>query len=347
MNNVVLCGFSELPKDKQEQVLEHVMNKDNWARARKIKPLQPTASGVHSLKNPENEENLAKQLPGAAQIIPSSNSATLERFVIPIPGKDGVISESLSGKTIVLTGTFPELGGGSGLSLGKAKLKAMIESFGGKVTGSVSGKTNILVVGKDPGFSKVSSARSKQQCTLLSLHALTKVIQGHLLEDVAKPMTIESFSPGYGGNGLADKVPSEALAIAAGFEEITHQGSSSGNDRKRAKEEEGGSKPSTKRSRNAPHDVVKTTIMKKTTVIANVAITTKPRNKAARKKKVVRKGNNETFSVTCDGCGVDCTSHSYFVASYNVSGDKDFCEKCGRGKGGIRQSYGNTFALAM
>ena len=37
-------------------------------------------------------------------------------------------------------------GGGGGLNLGKAKLKALIVSFGGRVTSSVSGKTNILVV---------------------------------------------------------------------------------------------------------------------------------------------------------------------------------------------------------
>ena len=32
----------------------------------------------------------------------------------------------------------------------------MIESFGGRVTGSVSGKTDYLVVGKAPGASKVN-----------------------------------------------------------------------------------------------------------------------------------------------------------------------------------------------
>ena len=38
------------------------------------------------------------------------------------------------------TGTFPELGGGAGLELGKARCRDMIEAFGGRVTGSVSGK---------------------------------------------------------------------------------------------------------------------------------------------------------------------------------------------------------------
>jgi len=57
----------------------------------------------------------------------------------------------LSGKRFVLTGVFPEVGGGCGLSMGKEKVKAMIESFGGRVTSAVSGKTDALISGKEPG----------------------------------------------------------------------------------------------------------------------------------------------------------------------------------------------------
>lgn len=63
------------------------------------------------------------------------------RFVIPKPGINGAIAGLFNGKKFVLTGVFPEVGGGSGLSLGKDRMTHMIESFGGKVTGSVSGKT--------------------------------------------------------------------------------------------------------------------------------------------------------------------------------------------------------------
>ena len=38
----------------------------------------------------------------------------------------------LEGKKFVLTGTFPEIGGGAGLSLGKERTKSIIEDFGGK-----------------------------------------------------------------------------------------------------------------------------------------------------------------------------------------------------------------------
>ena len=37
------------------------------------------------------------------------------------------------------------------MNLGKDRVKAMCESFGARVTGSVSGKTDILIVGKEPG----------------------------------------------------------------------------------------------------------------------------------------------------------------------------------------------------
>ena len=85
-------------------------------------------------------------------MVTSGHHAPRTAFIIPVPGKNGNSdSSSLAGKTFVLTGVFPEVGGGSGLSLGKDKVKRMVTSFGGRVTGSVSGKTNYLIVGKQPG----------------------------------------------------------------------------------------------------------------------------------------------------------------------------------------------------
>lgn len=53
------------------------------------------------------------------------------------------------------------MGGGAGLNQGKDRTKEMIESFGGIVTSAVSGKTNFLLAGRDPGRSKVSQADKK------------------------------------------------------------------------------------------------------------------------------------------------------------------------------------------
>ena len=57
----------------------------------------------------------------------------------PLPRK----SDCLSGLIFVLTGELK--------SIGRDKAKELIESNGGKVTGSVSAKTNYLIAGNSPG----------------------------------------------------------------------------------------------------------------------------------------------------------------------------------------------------
>ena len=61
------------------------------------------------------------------------------------PGKEG----PLAGKTFVITGTLPRRS--------REACQAAIEAAGGKVTGSVSKKTNYLLLGADPG-SKLAKA---------------------------------------------------------------------------------------------------------------------------------------------------------------------------------------------
>ncbi len=64
----------------------------------------------------------------------------------------------LAGQTFVLTGTLA--------SLERDEAKELIESLGGKVTSSVSSKTDYLVVGESPG-SKLEKARKLNIATLL------------------------------------------------------------------------------------------------------------------------------------------------------------------------------------
>ena len=76
---------------------------------------------------------------------------------------DGV----LQGKTLVLTGTLP--------NLSRSEAKALIEAAGGKVSGSVSKKTDYLVAGEAAG-SKLTKAESLG-VTVLSEDDLTALLQ--------------------------------------------------------------------------------------------------------------------------------------------------------------------------
>ena len=60
-------------------------------------------------------------------------------------------SEIFSGKTFVLTGTL--------INTTRDEASALIESLGGKVSGSVSAKTSAVIVGDNPG-SKYTKAVS-------------------------------------------------------------------------------------------------------------------------------------------------------------------------------------------
>ncbi|GAB4297349.1 MAG: NAD-dependent DNA ligase LigA [Marinilabiliales bacterium] len=57
----------------------------------------------------------------------------------------------LNGKIFVISGTFN--------SFSRDELKEIIEKHGGKITTSVSSKTNYIIAGKDPGPSKISKAK--------------------------------------------------------------------------------------------------------------------------------------------------------------------------------------------
>ncbi|MGB1417598.1 MAG: helix-hairpin-helix domain-containing protein, partial [Synechococcus sp.] len=78
-------------------------------------------------------------------------------------GGDGL----LQGKTLVLTGTLP--------SLSRSEAKALIEAAGGKVSSSVSKKTDYLVAG-DAAGSKLTKAESLG-VTVLSEDDLTAMLQ--------------------------------------------------------------------------------------------------------------------------------------------------------------------------
>ncbi|MDJ0696080.1 NAD-dependent DNA ligase LigA [Mastigocoleus sp. MO_188.B34] len=88
----------------------------------------------------------------ANQILIERLQASELQFVATTPCKEDVnTNQKLAGKTFVVTGTLP--------TLKRNDAKALIKKHGGKVTDSVSKKTDYLVVGEDAG-SKLKKAQS-------------------------------------------------------------------------------------------------------------------------------------------------------------------------------------------
>lgn len=221
MNHVTFCGLSELNAHEVSAVMSHIKNKENWAKLSKPKKkkVKQSPDYVASIPNLEmSNKDIVVSAVISSDLVPRSTAVvpTRERFVEPFPGKNGAIAGALKGKTVVLTGVFPEIGGGAGLSLGKAKVKAMIERFGGKCTSAISGRTNILIVGKSPGMSKVSKARSRgPTCKLMGICDLKSLCMGTELEDISRLPTISNFSSGYGGNSIEYHSSAAQIAYAA------------------------------------------------------------------------------------------------------------------------------------
>lgn len=75
----------------------------------------------------------------------------LAEYGVDISYEQEVLSNKLAGKTFVITGTLP--------TMGRDEAKALIELNGGKVSGSVSKKTDYLLAGEAAG-SKLTKAQS-------------------------------------------------------------------------------------------------------------------------------------------------------------------------------------------
>lgn len=85
----------------------------------------------------------------ASQAVQKELRELLE-FVTPVPPRKGGGGGKFTGKTFVLTGTFP--------TLSRSDATKLIEDEGGKVSGSVSKKTHFVVAGEEAG-SKLDKAR--------------------------------------------------------------------------------------------------------------------------------------------------------------------------------------------
>ena len=88
------------------------------------------------------------QIPGNQQLIARLQAAGLN-LAGPTPQASPPPATPLAGKTVVITGTLP--------TLSRQEAEALIQQAGGKVTSSVSKKTDYLLVGADAG-SKLAKA---------------------------------------------------------------------------------------------------------------------------------------------------------------------------------------------
>ena len=80
--------------------------------------------------------------------------------------QDAVTDTTLQGKAFVFTGSLE--------SMGRNEAKALVESLGGVVQSSVTGKTSYVVAGSEPG-SKLDKAR-QQGITIISEKDFLKLI---------------------------------------------------------------------------------------------------------------------------------------------------------------------------
>jgi BRCT domain type II-containing protein len=219
MEEILLTNLSTLDSEQQETFVQHVMDKSHWAKKTKASKPPPNLREVATAKAARKGSTNKVAHDESGLVITSNNhhfkndiddvtaltvSSTRSKkfFVMPRPGIHGAIPDRLQGLCFVLTGVFPEVGGGAGLNLGKNKVRSMIESFGGRVTSAVYRKTSYLVIGKEPGQTKVSQAQEKN-IPRIDLAALQSFVVGAIntLED-AKPPAIQSFSQGYSGKLL-------------------------------------------------------------------------------------------------------------------------------------------------
>ena len=88
------------------------------------------------------------------------------QFTAEKPPMDDATPQPMTGFTFVIIGTLP--------SMSRGEAKALIESYGGKVTGSVSKKTSYLLAGEKAG-NKLAKAE-KLSVMVLDEEALKKMV---------------------------------------------------------------------------------------------------------------------------------------------------------------------------
>ena len=144
---------------------ERVQKENTRRRSKEETLLAPVLPGV----GPEIIQSVANFLgqPHNREVIEQlrASGAVSEHEVMPSSKAGGM----LRGKTFVLTGTLPDLS--------RERAKAMIEAQGGKVSGSVSSRTDYVVAGAEAG-SKLAKAQ-ELGIALLDEAGLLQLLKGN------------------------------------------------------------------------------------------------------------------------------------------------------------------------
>ncbi|MBL6751156.1 MAG: NAD-dependent DNA ligase LigA [Nevskia sp.] len=133
---------------------DSIKAKDRYAELRKVPDVGPVVAAhiCHFFTEPQNLEAIQ----------------ALRDAGIRWPAPKAAAGGALSGKTFVITGTLP--------GLGRDEASALIESHGGKVSGSVSSKTDYLLAGEAAG-SKLAKAE-KLGVAVIDLAGLREMLGG-------------------------------------------------------------------------------------------------------------------------------------------------------------------------
>lgn len=162
MEDILLTGTGTLDDAEKILFVQHCVNSENWAgyKKRKAKQIMGESSSagqgvsVKGAKIPNKSESASAAAKGNIQpsMVASSNQAPAARsnnivpgnFAVLVPGVDGALNDDkfLRGKTFLISGAFPEVGGSNADSVGMENIKAMIGNFGGKVITRFSKNTS-------------------------------------------------------------------------------------------------------------------------------------------------------------------------------------------------------------
>ena len=156
MEEVLLTGVGALEHSSKLLFVQHCVNRENWAKNRKRKQImedsRPGSKGAKVASKSVSASTAAKGKSQSSATAASSNQVPAAdsnmiapgSFVVLVPGVDGALDDAkfLRGKTFVITGNFPEVGGGDADIVGVANVKAMIQSFGGKTITRFSKNTS-------------------------------------------------------------------------------------------------------------------------------------------------------------------------------------------------------------